>query len=66
MDECIYSLKLSAAEIAFLEQVRQQAGFSNLNDFIKFCIRSTIDNLSREVNKNNKKNSDEEKKDDNK
>jgi len=43
MDECIFKMETNTQEIAFLENVRRQLGFSNLNDFVKFCLKITID-----------------------
>jgi len=39
-------LKMNVQELAFLENVRRQLGFTSLNDFIKFCIKIAIDIVS--------------------
>jgi len=46
VDECIFKMETNTQEITFLENIRRQLGFSNLNDFIKFCIKTTIDVVS--------------------
>ena len=46
MDECIFEFKTNAQELSFLENIRLQLGFTSLNDFIKFCLKITVDILT--------------------